>query len=208
MIFRCRSGHNTLLAHIQPVFTHPHYTSGIKTKRTLQRGLWCLIILSTSDEFSSLVRALTWCSDTQYAWFGRPKKTISFSYVFFINKRKVMYCVEKSLWIQFIRYDLPLEKGSAAPSEWMPSLRAPRLFCMYLIGKWRGEWEFVILKPVLGSSFSVCKFTQRGAQSFSNTSSLLCVHNWREKSVYIFFFSLLIKICLIDPVHIVRRHCL
>lgn len=46
----------------------------------------------------------------------------------------------------------------------------------------------MILKRVLGSSFSVCKFTQRGAQSFSNTSSLLCVHNRREKSVYIFFF--------------------
>lgn len=103
-----------------------------------------------------------WCSDTQYAWFGRPKKkkTIFFSYVFFFYKwEKVMYCVEKSLWIQ-IWFAL---RTGASGSLWMNAGPQAHVvfFCMYLIGKWRGECEFVILKPVLGHSFSVCKFTQQ-----------------------------------------------
>lgn len=115
------SGHNTLLApYIQPVFTHPHCTSGIKTKRTLQRGLWCFI-LSTGDCYRSPVRALNGVLTPNMPDLGDQKKTIFFPMCVFFNERRwrvgrgeFMNPVHQ-IWFAFRKWPL-------AASEWMLSL--------------------------------------------------------------------------------------
>lgn len=54
-----------------------------------------------------------WCSDTQYAWFGRPKKKKRpsfFSYLFLWFKAGGVLCREE-LWFKPFRCDLPFERG-------------------------------------------------------------------------------------------------
>lgn len=57
-----------------------------------------------------------------------------------------------------------LEEGASGGSLWMnagPQAHVGFFFLHVSEERERDECEFVILKPVLGHTFSVCKFTQR-----------------------------------------------
>lgn len=116
-----RSGHNTLLApYIQPVFTHPHCTSGIKTKRTLQRGLWCFI-LSTGDYYRSLVRALNGVPTPNMPDLVDQKRPSFFPMCVFFNERR--WCVGREKFMNPIHQIwFAFRKWPVAASEWMLSL--------------------------------------------------------------------------------------
>lgn len=177
---------------VQPVFTHSHYTSGIKTKRTLQRGLWCLIILSTSDLYWSLVRALIGVLTPNMPDTGDQKKETTFFpcfcfvFVFLMREGDVLH--RKSLWVLSIRYDLPLER--AFGPFWMNAEPVALVLLYVPVRKMKG-WMWVYLKASNWTKFFLCVNSTQwlwGAQSFSNTSSLLSVQNWRENPVYMLFF--------------------
>lgn len=104
------SGHaarSLLSASVHSTTLHLRY----QTKRTLQRGLWCLIILSTGDDYWSLVRALSGVSTPSMPKLGDQIRPSFFLCDFFFFSEKVMSWVERFLWIQIIWYDLPLERG-------------------------------------------------------------------------------------------------
>lgn len=125
---------DTLLAPFtQPVFTLTLTTPQVsKPRGHSRRGLWRLIILSASDQRSSLASALN-C----LIWETKKKTTTKqeekdhlFSDVFVETRDGDVLCREEFIW-----YDLPLERGPWASCEWV-------FLCMYLIRKWKG-WVWV-----------------------------------------------------------------
>lgn len=140
-----RAKNMLLPPNVQPVFTHSHYTSGIKTKRTLQRGLWCLIILSTSDLYWSLVRALIGVLTPNMPDTGDQKKETTFffpcfCFVFLMREGDVLH--RKSLWVLSIRYDLPLER--AFGPFWM-NAEPVALVLLYVPVRKKKGWMWVYL---------------------------------------------------------------
>lgn len=184
-----------------------HATPQVSNQEDDPKGPLIIYLLVTSLITGTSTKR---CSDTWYAWFGRPKKTLSF----FL---RVLFCFcflregdvcRREEFMNQIRYDLPLEGG--VQRLWMNEWCWASVFLHVPDRKVKGwVWVCDLKASTWKQFFLVCKFPRWlwGAQSFLQHLLFNLCKYLKGKCVYIF------SLCESEDVwdwcvHTVRLRCL